>query len=254
MVGVALAGGAALLGGSAAAPAALVSEALQNRATAQITVYAASSLTDVFPKIDSRQRYSFAASSTLAQQIRQGAPADVFASADIRHPRELHRAGLCSQPRGFATNALVVVYPRANPGSVRTVFDLRRAGLKIVIARQGVPIGDYTREVLRRLGLLRRVLENVVSQEPDVRGVLAKVALGEADAGIVYRTDAATVPARVRTIRLPARAQPSVTYAICVVSSSSHRADARAFITRVLGKAGRTRLSAAGFGVPTAKK
>jgi molybdate transport system substrate-binding protein len=221
---------------------------------AQITVYAAASLTDVFPKIDATQRYSFAASNTLAQQIRQGAPADVFASADTANPQALFAAGLCSQPRVFATNKLVVVYPESNPGNVKTVFDLRRPGVKIVIARQGVPVGNYTRQILRNLGISAAVLSNVVSQEPDVRSVLAKVALGEADAGFVYKTDAATVANDVNVIRLPAWSQPPVRYGICVVSSSSNKTDAQAFITRVLAKAGRTRLTAAGFGVPAAKK
>jgi molybdate transport system substrate-binding protein len=224
------------------------------QADTRITVYAASSLTDVFPKIDRRLRYSFASSSTLAQQIRQGAPADVFASADLQNPQELHSDGLCARPVVFATNTLVVVYPRSNPGKVKTVFDLRRAGVKVVIAEQGVPIGDYTRTVLRKLGISRAVLANVVSQEPDVRGVLAKVALGEADAGFVYRTDAATVDKRVGVIRLPQRAQPSVKYGICVVAASKNEAGAEAFVDRVLGRIGRTRLTAAGFGVPAAKK
>jgi molybdate transport system substrate-binding protein len=223
-------------------------------AASRITVYAASSLTDVFPKIDRRPRYSFASSSTLAQQIRQGAPADVFASADLRNPQELRSAGLCGRPLVFATNALVVVYPRTNPGSLKTVFDLRRPGLKVVIAEAGVPIGDYTRTVLGKLGISRAVLANVVSQEPDVRGVLAKVALGEADAGFVYRTDAATVGKRVGVIRLPARAQPSVKYGICVVSASRNAALTRVFVDRVLGRAGRVRLTAAGFGVPAVDK
>jgi molybdate transport system substrate-binding protein len=225
-----------------------------SKASAQITVYAAASLTDVFPKISSRQKFSFAASNTLAQQIRQGAPADVFASADTANPQALYSAGLCSQPRVFATNKLVVVYPRSNPGNVKTVFDLRRPGVKVVIARQGVPVGNYTRQILRNLGISAAVLSNVVSQEPDVRSVLAKVALGEADAGFVYKTDAATVANDVSVIKLPAWAQPPVRYGICVVSASANKADARAFITRVLGKVGRTRLTAAGFGVPAAKK
>jgi molybdate transport system substrate-binding protein len=222
--------------------------------SSRFTVYAASSLTDVFPRIDRRPRYSFASSSTLAQQIRQGAPADVFASADLRNPQELRSAGLCSRPVVFATNALVVVYPRSNPGKVKTVFDLRRPGAKVVIAEQGAPIGDYTRTVLRKLGIARAVLANVVSQEPDVRSVLAKVALGEADAGFVYRTDAASVGERVGVIRLPTRAQPSVKYGICVVAASKDKAGARAFVSRVLGDTGRAYLTAAGFGVPAAKK
>lgn len=227
--------------------------AVPDRSAAQITVYAAASLTDVFPKIDSRQKFSFAASNTLAQQIRQGAPADVFASADALNPQALYNDRLCSKPRIFATNKLVVVYPKSNPGNVRTVFDLKRPGVKVVIARQGVPVGNYTRQVLRNLGVSAAVLANVVSQEPDVRSVLAKVALGEADAGFVYRTDAATVN-DVSVITLPAWSQPPVRYGICVVSSSSNKTAARAFITRVLAKAGRTRLTAAGFGVPAAKK
>jgi molybdate transport system substrate-binding protein len=222
--------------------------------TAQITIYAAASLTDVFPRIDSRQRFSFASSNTLAQQIRQGAPADVFASADTANPQALFAAGLCSRPRVFATNKLVVVYPRSNPGNVKTVFDLRRPGIKIVIARQGVPVGNYTRQILRNLGISSAVLANVVSQEPDVRSVLAKVALGEADAGFVYRTDAATVKNDVGVTKLPAWAQPPIRYGICVVSSSSNKPDARAFIAKVLGKTGRARLTAAGFAVPAAKK
>ena len=223
-------------------------------AVPRLTVYAASSLTDVLPRIDRRPRYSFASSSTLAQQIRHGAPVDVFASADVRNPQELHSDGLCGRPVVFATNALVVVYPKANPGNVKSVFDLRRPSVKVVIAEAGVPIGDYTRTVLTRLGISRAVLANVVSQEPDVRSVLAKVALGEADAGFVYRTDAKTVVNGVGVIRLPARAQPSVKYGICVVSSSSSKPDAQAFITKVLGKTGRTRLTSAGFGAPAAKK
>ena len=221
-----------------------------DRASARITVFAASSLTNVLPKIDSRPRYAFAASSTLAQQIRQGAPADVFASADMAQPLRLRAAGLCSRPKAFATNALLVVVPRSNPARIKSVRDLRRPGVKVVIAREGVPVGDYTRRALRNLGLARAVLANVVSQEPDVRGVLAKVALGEADAGVVYRTDAATVKGKIRVIALPTKAQPAIRYGVCIVSSSTNPLDARAFVRRLLDKPGRTRLAAAGFGLP----
>jgi molybdate transport system substrate-binding protein len=248
VLAVACAALAALLGASLAAGGA------EEQAASRITVFAASSLTDVFPKIDRNARYSFAASNTLAQQIRQGAPADVFASADTDNPQALYAARLCERPATFATNRLVVVVPRSNPGHVRNVLDLRRPGLKVVIAREGVPIGDYARDVLRKLGILRGVLANVVSQEPDARGVLAKVALGEADAGFVYRTDATTVKKNVGVVKVPASAQPPVRYAICVVSSTSKKAAAQAFVKRVLGNAGRARLTAAGFGVPAAKK
>jgi molybdate transport system substrate-binding protein len=236
--------------GAIVALAALVAFA-DERAASRITVFGASSLTDVFPTIDKRPRYSFASSSTLAEQIRQGAPADVFASADTKNPQLLYRAGLCSKPAVFATNALVVVHPRSNPGSVETVFDLRNPGLKIVIARQGVPVGDYTRAVLRNLGILRAVLANVVSEEADVRSVLAKVALGEADAGFVYRTDAATLKKQVGVVGVPRRAQHPIRYGVCVVTSSDDETAARAFVQRVLCKTGRARLAAAGFGLPS---
>lgn len=235
--------------GAVVALSALVGFA-DERTAPRLTVFAASSLTDVLPTIDKRPRYSFASSSTLAQQIRQGAPADVFASADTKNPQQLYRNGLCGKPSVFATNTLNVVHPRSNPGNVKTVFDLRRPGLKVVIARQGVPVGDYTRNVLRNLGIAKAVLANVVSEEADVRSVLAKVALGEADGGFVYRTDAATLKEKVGVVNVPKRAQPPIRYGMCVVTSSDDKPAAQAFVQRVLGKTGRARLTGAGFGLP----
>jgi len=208
-----------------------------------VTVFAASSLTDAFPRIERSATYSFAGSNTLAAQIRQGAPADVFASANMALPSALHRDGLCTKPVVFTRNALVVIVPRSNPAGVHSVFDLRNRGVKLVIAAPGVPVGDYTLQVLQRL----KLTPHVVSRETDVREVLAKVALGEADAGFVYSTDARTVPHKVRTIRIPARGQPNVRYGICVVSASSHKPAARAFVKRVLGNAGQRILRSHGF-------
>jgi molybdate transport system substrate-binding protein len=182
----------------------------------------------------------------LEAQIRQGAPADVFAGANMKLPERLYKDHLCSKPVVFARNALVVIVPRSNPAKIRTVSDLRRRGVKIVIAAAGVPVGDYTVQVLRKLRLLR-VLRNVVSRETDVREVLAKVALGEADAGFVYSTDARTVPLKVRAIRIPARGQPNVRYGICVVLRSSHKPAAQAFVRRVLGETGQRILRSYGF-------
>ena len=210
------------------------------------TVFAASSLSDAFPKIDRSAAFSFAGSNTLEAQIRQGAPADVFASANTRLPDGLYRDGLCSKPVVFTRNALVVIVPRSNPAKIERVSDLRHRGVKLVVAAAGVPVGDYTIQVLRKLRLLR-VLKNVVSRETDVREVLAKVALGEADAGFVYSTDARTVPRKVRVIRIPARGQPNVRYGICVVRASAHKAAAQAFVKRVLGKAGQRILRSYGF-------
>jgi molybdate transport system substrate-binding protein len=213
---------------------------------AQITVYAAASLTDVFPKIDSTQRYSFGGSNTLAAQIQQGAPADVFAAANMTLPQQVAQKGLCSKPVVFTRNTLVLVVPRANPARIRSVYDLRKSGIKLVIAGPGVPVGSYTLQILRNMNL-SSVLSNVVSRETDVREVLAKVALGEADAGFVYATDAKTVRGRVIVLKLPAWAQPKVQYGICIVTGSQHKPEARAFVTKVLSKAGQAKLRAAGF-------
>ena len=215
-----------------------------------ITVLAAASLTGVFPQIASGPRYSFGGSDQLAFQIRQGAPADVYAAASPKYPELLFRDGLVRKPAVFATNRLVLIVPRPNPAALRTVYDLRRAGVKLVIGDPAVPIGSYTRQILDTLGITSEVLKNVVSQETDVKGIVAKVALGEADAGFVYATDAKAVASKTKTIALPAWAQPPIRYEIAVVSSTTRAKAARAFVARVLSKRGRALLAGAGFGLP----
>ena len=217
------------------------------RSNAQITIYAAASLTDVFPKIDAAQKYQFGGSNTLAAQITQGAPADVFASANMTLPNQLAARALCSKPVVFTRNTLVVVVPKSNPKNVRSIYDLTKPGLKLVVAGPGVPVGSYTLQILKNMSLSGSVLKNVVSQETDVREVLAKVALGEADAGFVYSTDAKTVADKVNVIKVPAWAQPKVQYGICIVSRSGNKTDAQAFINKVLSKAGQARMLAYGF-------
>jgi molybdate transport system substrate-binding protein len=213
----------------------------------QLTVYAAASLTDVFPKIDPHEKYSFGGSNALAAQIQQGAPADVFASANMTLPQQLNQQGLCSKPVVFTRNRLVIVVPKANPAHVRSIYGLTKPGVTIDIAAKGVPVGNYTLQVLKNMNLTDAVMKNVVSQETDVREVLSKVALGEVDAGFVYSTDAKTVPGKVMVVKVPAWAQPKVQYGICVVSSSSQKPAARAFIKRVLSKAGQKKLHTFGF-------
>ena len=215
-------------------------------AKATITVYAAASLTNVFPQIDSGAKYSFGGSNTLAAQIQLGAPADVFASANTSLPQQLFQKGLCTQPVVFTRNTLVLIVPKSNPGGIHSVYDLTKPGVKLDVATTGVPVGSYTRQILKNMGLTT-VLDNVVSNETDVREVLAKVALGEADAGFVYSTDAKTVPGQVTVLKMPAWAQPKVAYGICVVKSSANAAAAKAFIAKVMSKAGQTKLLAAGF-------
>jgi molybdate transport system substrate-binding protein len=217
------------------------------RARAQLTVYAAASLTNVFPAIDKSEKYSFGGSNALTAQIQQGAPADVFASANMMLPTKLFQAGFCSKPVVFTRNTLVVVVPKSNPAHIHNVYNLTRPGVKIDIAAKGVPVGSYTLQILQNMNLTASVLKNVVSQETDVREVLAKVALGEADAGFVYSTDAKTVRGKVKAIKVPAWAQPKVQYGICVVSSSGQKTAAQAFIKRVLSKVGQKKLHKFGF-------
>jgi molybdate transport system substrate-binding protein len=216
-------------------------------ARAQLTVYAAASLTDVFPKIDPSPKYSFGGSNALEAQIAMGAPADVFASANMLLPAQLHAKGLCSQPVVFTRNTLVIVVPKANPKNIHSIYDLTKPGVKLDVAAPGVPVGSYTLQVLRNMNLTAAVTKNIVSQETDVREVLAKVALGEADAGFVYSTDARTVSGQVTVLKVPAWAQPKVQYGICVVANSPNKTEAQAFVSKVLSKAGQAKLLSYGF-------
>jgi len=227
--------------------AAATALASPRRANAQIRVLAAASLTNVLPQIDNTPRFSFAGSDALAAQIRLGAPADVFASANTSLPNALFAQGLVEKPVVFTTNKLVLVVPTSNPAGIKSVFDLKKKGVKLVVGTPTVPIGSYTRTILKNMALTS-VLSNAVSQETDVRSILSKVSLGEADAGFVYTTDAKTVAGKVNVIKLPAWAQPPVRYGIAVVKSTQNRSDAVAFINKVLAKAGQAKLRAAGFG------
>ncbi|HEY6961060.1 MAG TPA: molybdate ABC transporter substrate-binding protein [Gaiellaceae bacterium] len=211
-----------------------------------LTVFAASSLTDVLPQIDSAQRYSFAGSNTLAAQIQQGAPADVFASANLTIPLQLRAKGLLTRVYVLTRNSLVMVVPRANPARIHSVYDLRKPDVKLVIAAPAVPVGAYTLQALQNMKLTD-VLSNVVSRETDVREVLAKVALGEADAGFVYSTDARTVRGQVAVFRLPVAARPNVAYGIAAVASSGNLAAAQAWVRKLLAAPAQKKLLAAGF-------
>jgi molybdate transport system substrate-binding protein len=217
-----------------------------HRTRPRLTVFAAASLTDVFPRIDPHGLYSFGGSNMLAAQIEQGLPADVFASANVGLPWQLHRKGLVTRPVVFTSNRLVAVVAHGNPLHIGSVKALERPGLKIVMAAAGVPVGDYTRKVLKRLGL-SDLVNKAVSQETDVREVLAKVVLGEADAGFVYATDAKTVTGKVSLLGIPKAAQPQVLYAAAAVKSSNHLQAAKAWVKRLLRKPAQKKLRAAGF-------
>jgi molybdate transport system substrate-binding protein len=214
-----------------------------------LTVFAASSLTEVFQHIDSRATFNFAGSDDLATQIKEGAAADVYAAASPKYPEQLFEEGLVDKPEIFATNRLVLIVPEDNPAGIRSVDDLTKPGVKLVVGAEGVPIGDYTRTVLENMGATN-ALAQVVSEEDDVKGVVGKVALGEADAGFVYATDVKPVAAKVTAIELPASAQARVEYEIAVVKTAPHQDAAHAFVDHVLGDEGRRALQEAGFGVP----
>jgi molybdate transport system substrate-binding protein len=217
------------------------------RTQAGVTVYAAASLTDVFPAIDKSNTYSFAGSNALATQITNGAPADVFASANTTIPAQLFASGVVEKPVVFTRNTLVIVVPKSNPAGINSIYDLSKPGTKIVVANSAVPVGSYTLQVLDQMGLRNSVAPNFVSQETDVRTVLAKVQLGQADAGFVYSTDAKTTPTGVSVIKVPAWAQPKIAYALAIVSRSQNKAAAQAFIDEVMSKQGQATMLKYGF-------
>ena len=216
-----------------------------------LSVYGATSLTNVFPAIDKSPTYSFGGSNTLQLQIERGAPADVFASASPTEAQALFREGLCTRPVTFAINRLVVLFPNAHPGNVRSVYSLRSGGRRVSIGTAGVPIGAYTRQLLKRMRLSSILSSNTVSQQTNVGQVVSQVALGAADAGFVYYTDGLAAKDRTKMLSLPKWAQPPVRYQICTVRrSGADTAGAAAFIKQVTGKAGRGALKAYGFGLP----
>jgi molybdate transport system substrate-binding protein len=231
---------------AATAAAALATRAPARRHADPLTIFAAASLTEAFNAFDRGQRYNFAGSNALEMQIRNGAPADIFASAAPLNTQRLYRERLVESPVTFAANRLVLIVPRSNPAGVHSVYDLKRKPVKLVVAGAAVPVGAYTRAVLRKLGL-SSLLSKVVSQESDVKAVTGKVALGQADAGFVYATDARPVRAKVSIIGIPARAQPRIRYEIAVVAKSKRKAAARMWIKVLLSPRGQAALTNAGF-------
>ena len=148
----------------------------------------------------------------------------------------------------------MLAVPTANPANITSIYDLERPGVKLVIGTPTVPIGAYTRQVLGYLGITSQVMPQVVSQEKDVKAIAAKVALGTADAGFMYVTDARSVSTQVKLIPVPAWAQPPVRYQIAIVKNTTNHADAAAFIKRLTSTAGRKLLVDNGFGVPKLPK
>ena len=234
-----------------------------------LTVYAAASLTDAFTDLGgiverehpgTRVQFNFAGSQQLALQLDQGAPADVFASADQRwmdHARE-HEM-IAGAPAIFARNRLVVIVPKTNPARIKRLEDLGKRGLKLVLAAEAVPVGKYSREALQNLGgapgfppdYAKRVLGNVVSQEDNVKGVVAKVQLGEADAGMVYLSDVTpNVERYVSRLDIPDQFNVVASYPIAVVKGATNPVAARAFVDLVLSAEGQGVLQKHGLMAP----
>lgn len=221
------------------------------RATGNITVLAAASLTEAFGEIGrqfeaatgTRVRFSFDASSTLVAQAEAGAPADVLATADETSMGKAVEAGTARDPVVFAHNRLTMVVAAGNPQGVGTLADLARPGLSVVLCAPEVPCGRFGGEVLARAG----VTVQPRSLEPNVKGVVAKVRLGEADAGIVYSTDARSAGPEVAAVDIPVEQNVLAAYPIAPLRSSPHPDLAAAFRQFVVSGAGRQVLGGFGF-------
>ena len=231
---------------------------------APLTIFGAASLKGALDKMKvaweathpgSVLRISTDSSAALETQIEQSAPADVFLSADTSNPRKLTDKSLADGPTvAFAGNVLTIVIPADNPGKISSPADLARTGVKIIAAGDGVPITKYAKQVVSNLakvpgypaGFESAYTGNVVSKEDNVKAVIAKIELGEGDAGIVYATDA-RASTKVATVSIPDDANVLATYAGVVVKASPHRAAAHAFLDWVAGPDGQAILATFGF-------
>jgi molybdate transport system substrate-binding protein len=230
-----------------------------------LTVFAAASLTDAFEAIGQELEaatpnlsitYNFGGSQALVTQLEEGAQADVFASANIAQMDAAIEAKLVTgEPMPFVQNRLAIVTPPGNPAGVESAADLGKEGILLVLAQSEVPAGRYTRESVCLMagdiatygtGFVERVAANVVSEEEDVRDALAKVALGEADAGIVYVSDAAAAGDQVHVVDIPGEVNVIAAYPVAVLAGSDE-ALASAFIAYLLSEEGQAMLESYGF-------
>jgi molybdate transport system substrate-binding protein len=231
-----------------------------------LTVFAAASLTDAFTEIGESFEaanpgvtvtFNFAGSQALRTQIEEGAPADVFASANAKEMDTLVDGKYVDSaaPQIILNNKLVVILPAENPAGIATLGDLATPGIKLVLAAEEVPVGNYARQSLElmngRFGtdFQDSVLDNVVSNEDNVKQVVAKVQLGEADAGIVYKSDARAA-AEVKSIQIPDELNIIAEYPIAPLSSLTNADLARAFVQFVLSDEGQVVLEKWGFSSP----
>jgi len=222
----------------------------------ELTVSAAASLKQAFTQYgrgfsDAEVRFSFAGSDELAAQIEQGVKPDVYAAANTKLPEQLYEKGLVEQPTVFAGNRLVLAVP-AGSKAVRSLDDLGRAGVKLAIGAEDVPVGTYTRTVLDKLAPSRRraILANVRTEEPDVAGITGKLTQGAVDAGFLYVSDVRATDGALDAIELPRALQPDVAYGVAVVKGARHAEAARVFVAGLLDGEGARALERAGFEPP----
>jgi molybdate transport system substrate-binding protein len=221
-----------------------------------LQVYAAASLTDSFTQLGKgfesahpgvKVSFDFDGSSTLVTQLAQGAPADVFASADEQNMRNAVDQNLIARhPIDFATNTLEIATPPGNPAHIASFADLAKPGIKTVVCADGVPCGTAVRQMEKNTGITIAAL----SEEQSVTNVLAKVESGDADAGVVYVTDVKAAGSKVDGVAFPESARVVNSYPIAVTAGSRHAKLAEQFIRYVTGAKGRKTLAAAGFGAP----
>ncbi len=253
--------------GCAAVPGAPAANPSPSAPGGELTVFAAASLTEAFRDIGSRFEaahpgakvtFNFAGSQQLVQQIAQGARADVFASAAPRQMNDAIAAGSIAKgaDKVFARNRLVVIVPSDNRAGVKTLQDLAKPGLKIILAAKEVPVGQYALDFLGKAaadpaygaGYKDAVLKNVVSNEQDVRAVLSKIVLGEGDAGIVYTTDVTLDAApKIGRLDIPDALNTIATYPIAPVAGGKNAALSDAFVSYVLSPDGEAVLAKYGF-------
>ncbi len=258
---------ACILPGAVALLLALSSCQAKSPRPVELTVFAAASLTDAFTEIGQAFQQqnpgvevslNFAGSADLALQLSEGARADVFASANREQMDKANAAGrIDGEPHNFATNRLVVIVPADNPAGLQTPLDLSRQGLKLVLAAPDVPVRNYVEEALDKMdadpaygeGFKAAVLANLVSEEPNVRQVVTKVSLGEADAGIVYSSDVTSdMAGTLLRIEIPDGLNIVASYPIAAIKDASSSQVARSFIDFVLSGDGQAILQKWGFG------
>jgi molybdate transport system substrate-binding protein len=236
--------------------------------SAALTIYGAASLKEVLDKVKTAYEtanvgttltISTDSSATLETQIEQGAPADVFLSADTANPKKLVDKGLVGGATvTFAGNKLTVIVPTANPAGIKTPADIAKTGAKVIAAGDAVPITKYATQLVANLAkqagypadFAARYTANIASKEDNVKAIVAKIELGEGDAGIVYVTDA-KASTKVTTVDLPDTANVPATYAGLVVKASRDAAAAQAFLAWFAGPDGQAILSTFGFLPPS---